>query len=175
MRLHEQPTPLDSLQQLRLVAAETPISANSRLHTRLLRDDFSGPSASFRPTAFSASQPGHPDRLFPTWSELNRSVRRLCAIKPGHEVSSGTYSTFPEYAKEKTKKKMPNSGNNNFSTTSGHLQIIQRVRTHRCTQHALQPNFRRTATHGGQWLNAQQSAETYDSGFHGIQPRERYA
>jgi hypothetical protein len=84
---------------------ETPISANNRLHTRLLRDDFSGPSASFRPTAFSASQPGHSDRLFPTWSGLYRSVRRLSAIKPCHEVSSGTYSTFPKYAKKKPKRK----------------------------------------------------------------------
>ena len=105
MRLHEQPTPLDPLQQLCLVAMETPISANNRLHTRLLRDDFSGPSASFRPTAFSASQPGHSDRLFPTWSGLSRSVRRLYAIKPCHEVSSGTYSTFPKYAKKKPKRK----------------------------------------------------------------------
>ena len=110
MRPHERPTPLDSPQQFCLVAMETPISANSRLHARLLRDDFSGPSVSFRPSAFSASQPSRSDRLFPTWSELNRSVRRRCAIKPGHAVSSGTYSTFPKYAKEKTKKKMPNFG-----------------------------------------------------------------
>ena len=128
MRLREQPTPLDSHQQLHLVATETPISANSRLHTRLLRDDFSGSSASPRPTASSASRPSRAGRLSKTWLRLNRSVRHLCAIQPGHEVSSGTYSTFPKYAKEKTKKKMPNSGSNNFSTTSGHLPIFRRVR-----------------------------------------------
>ncbi len=128
MRLHEQPTSLYSHQQLYLVATETPISANSRLHTRLLRDDFSGPSASPRPTASSASRPSHSGRLSKTWPGLNRSVRRLYAIKPCHEVSSGTYSTLPKYAKEKTKKKMPNSGCNNFSITSGHLPIIRRVR-----------------------------------------------
>ena len=105
MRLHERPTPLDSLQQLCLVATETPISANSRLRTRLHRTASSCLPASLRPAAPPACRPTCPGRLAWTRPLLCRAAQRLHAGKPCHAGSYGTRQKY--HLEENTNKKSP--------------------------------------------------------------------
>jgi hypothetical protein len=116
MRHHEQPTSLDSHQQLYLLDAEPPIIASSQLHTRLHRTASNRLPARLRPAVPPACRPACPGRLVWTRPLPDRSAQRLHTDEPCHPAS---HSTRHKYPRNNSEKKTPIHRSNNVLQEPG--------------------------------------------------------